>query len=229
MEQAKSGIGLLTSKDHMPIFPLPGVVLFPHAVLPLHIFEPRYRAMVEDVLRGDRLIAMALLRPGWEEGYGSAPAVYPIGCAGRIEDEVRLPDGRFNIRLRGLARVEILDFIKEHPYRVAAVRMLEDRHEEDGPAVDGDKKRLFAACAGLLQEMSGDDARPMAIESDIPFAAAVNTLCQNLAIEPETRRTLLELGDVRERCRALIDILGERWKTLASRQAARETPKGGVH
>jgi Lon protease-like protein len=185
--------------------------------------------MVEDALHGDRLIAMALLRPGWEEVYGSAPAVYPIGCAGRIEDEVRLPDGRFNIRLRGLARVEIVDFIQEHPYRVASVQILEDSHEADGPAVDGDKKRLFAACAGLLQEMSGAEARPMAITSDIPFAAAVNTLCQNLAIEPEMRRTLLELGDVRERCRALIDILSERWKTLAFRQAAQETPEGGVH
>jgi len=86
----------------IPIFPLPNVVLFPNVFLPLHIFEPRYRAMVADALKGDRIIGMALLRPGFEASYEGRPPVYPIGCAGVITHTDPLPDGRSNIVLRGL-------------------------------------------------------------------------------------------------------------------------------
>jgi Lon protease-like protein len=71
----------------IPIFPLPNVVLFPSVFLPLHIFEPRYRAMVRDALGGDRIIGMALLRPGWDAHYEGSPAVYEVGCAGLITAE----------------------------------------------------------------------------------------------------------------------------------------------
>ena len=86
----------------IPIFPLPNAVLFPNVFLPLHIFEPRYREMVADALQGDRIIGMVLLRPGWEPDYDGRPAIYPIGCAGVITNAERLPDGRFNIVLRGM-------------------------------------------------------------------------------------------------------------------------------
>src|SRR5690606_21229592 len=80
----------------LPIFPLPSVVLFPGSVLPLHVFEPRYRAMMEDcVSRGPRAMAVALLRPGWERDYEGRPPVYEIAGAGRIVEWARRPDGRF--------------------------------------------------------------------------------------------------------------------------------------
>src|SRR5512147_1061011 len=91
----------------IPIFPLPNVVLFPTVFLPLHIFEPRYRAMVRDALGGDRIIGMALLRPGWESHYEASPAVYAVGCAGLITHAERLPDGRYNIVLQGLEKYRI--------------------------------------------------------------------------------------------------------------------------
>ena len=81
----------------IPLFPLPNVVLFPTVSLPLHIFEPRYRDMVADALDGDRIIGMALLRPGWEANYEGRPPIYPVGCAGLITHSERLPDGRYNI------------------------------------------------------------------------------------------------------------------------------------
>ena len=95
--------------SEIPIFPLPNVVLFPSALLPLHIFEPRYRAMVTDALEGERLIGMVMLRPGWEPHYEQAPDVYPVGCAGFITHADRLPDGRYNIMLRGLEKFRIAD------------------------------------------------------------------------------------------------------------------------
>jgi len=217
---------VLRRRGTIPVFPLPDLVLFPHATVPLHIFEPRYRRMTEDALRGDRLIAMALLKPGWEQGYDGNPDIQPLACAGLIEEEASLPDGRFNIRLRGLARVEVLSFETESPYRVARVRVLDDRNEIDGPGVDEDKKRLLASCAGLLQEMSGRVSQPLALDSDIPFAAVVNTLCQSLAMDLSLKMSLLGLDDVLDRCRLLVRVLDERWREIALRQATGEGPAG---
>src|SRR5256714_7050907 len=91
----------------VPLFPLPNVVLFPRAILPLHIFEERYKAMTADVLRGDRLIAIALLHPGWEKDYYSAPKVDPVVCVGEILSHERLPDGKYNFLLQGQTRARI--------------------------------------------------------------------------------------------------------------------------
>ena len=220
----------LKSRGSVPVFPLPDLVFFPHAALPLHIFEPRYRLMVEDALRGDRIIAMALLKPGWERGYDGSPDLFPLACAGIIEEEVRLPGGRFNIRLRGLARVEIRSFVQDTPYRVASVTVLEDRNEEDGPAVEAEKRRLLTFCAGLLQEISGGAAPPFAPDRGVLFAAAVNTLCQSLIMETATKMELLGMDDVVERCRALVALLEERWREIALIEADRSTPSSSdVH
>src|SRR5476649_1193663 len=86
----------------LPLFPLPNVVL------PLHIFEPRYREMVADAEAGDRMIGMVLLRPGWEREYEGRPPVYRTGCSGVMTHVERLPDGRYNMVLRGIERFRIL-------------------------------------------------------------------------------------------------------------------------
>ena len=91
----------------IPVFPLPGVVLFPNVFLPLHIFEPRYRAMVTDALAGDRIIGMVLLQPGFEAQYEDRPPIFPIGCAGVITHSEALADGRFNIVLRGIEKFRV--------------------------------------------------------------------------------------------------------------------------
>src|SRR5262245_36793886 len=112
--------------DLLPIFPLPNVVLFPGVFLPLHIFEGRYREMVADALLGDRIIGMTLLRPGWEADYEGQPPVYPIGCSGLITHFERLPDGRYNIVLRGLERFRVVEEDLSRTYRRAVVEPLPD-------------------------------------------------------------------------------------------------------
>ena len=114
----------------IPIFPLPNAVLFPNVFLPLHIFEPRYREMVADALDGDRMIGMVLLRPGWEANYEGTPPVFPIGCAGLITHHERLPDGRYNIILRGLQKFRIRGEDEGRSYRVARIETI---HEPSGP------------------------------------------------------------------------------------------------
>src|SRR5580658_10456222 len=92
----------------VPLFPLPNVVLFPRAVLPLHIFEERYKAMTADTLcRGGR-IAMALLKPGWEKCYYQRPEIDPIVCVGAILSHEKLPDGTYNFLLEGITRARIV-------------------------------------------------------------------------------------------------------------------------
>src|SRR5256885_4780298 len=86
------------------LFPLPNVVLFPRAILPLHIFEERYKTMTEDVLAGDRRIAMALLKPGWERNYYGRAEIEQIVCVGSILSHERLPDGKYNFLLQGHTR-----------------------------------------------------------------------------------------------------------------------------
>src|SRR4051794_9383388 len=94
-----------------PLFPLPDLVLFPAVVQPLHIFEPRYRQLMADALAGDRLMALALLKPGWEEDYQKRPPIHPVVCLGRIFKEERLPDGRYNLLLHGLSRARVREEI----------------------------------------------------------------------------------------------------------------------
>src|SRR6185436_11269495 len=110
----------------IPIFPLPNVVLFPNVFLPLHIFEPRYRQMVDEALKGDRIIGMVLLRPGWQSDYEGRPPVYPIGCSGVITHAERLPDGRYNIVLRGVERFRIVQEDVTLNYRRALVEPLSE-------------------------------------------------------------------------------------------------------
>jgi len=127
----------------IPIFPLPNVVLFPNVFLPLHIFEPRYREMVADALAGDRIIGMALLRPGWESDYEGRPPVYSIGCAGLITFSEQHSDGRYNIVLRGLEKFRITGEDHSHSYRVAEVEPLaEEITPEDRDIVRSERRRL---------------------------------------------------------------------------------------
>jgi Lon protease-like protein len=109
------------------LFPLPNLVLFPGVMQPLHVFEPRYRQMTQDALAGDRLLALVLLRPGWEADYDGRPPVHSIACVGKILAEQALEDGCFNLLLRGLSRVQIVQDIQDgRPYRSARVDLLPD-------------------------------------------------------------------------------------------------------
>ena len=109
------------------LFPLPNLVLFPHVLQPLHIFEPRYRQMTADALADDRLVALALLRPGWQNDYEGRPPLYPVACLGKIVADQALDDGRYNLLLRGLSRVRIDHEVPTGKlYRSAGVELLAD-------------------------------------------------------------------------------------------------------
>ena len=101
------------------MFPLPGVTLFPGIVLPRHVYEERYRALVDDALDGDGLVAMAVLKPGWGPDYSGRPPIDEAICLGRILTYNRLSDGRYNLLLAGMRRARILS---ESPPKRSAAR-----------------------------------------------------------------------------------------------------------
>jgi Lon protease-like protein len=187
----------------IPIFPLPNVVLFPNVFLPLHIFEPRYRAMVADALEDDRIIGMALLQPGWESDYEGRPPVYPIGCAGLITHTEALQDGRYNIVLRGLEKFRIVGEDASKPYRLAHVETLLEMPEEPASeTVRLARKRLESL---LMPRLEGDS--PIRASLDMRDEELVNALAQYLALEPVEKQALLERNGVAARCQSLIELL----------------------
>lgn len=115
------------------LFPLPGLVFFPHSVQPLHIFEPRYRQMTADALAGDRLVSLVMLNDvNWDENYDGKPAIARVACLGKVIAEQMLPDGRYNLLLRGLCRVRIIEELSSDKlYRLARVEILKDEVPED--------------------------------------------------------------------------------------------------
>jgi uncharacterized protein len=188
----------------IPIFPLPNAVLFPNVFLPLHIFEPRYREMVADALEGDRIIGMVLLRPGWEADYEGRPPIYPIGCAGLVTNAERLPDGRFNIVLRGMEKFRVVDEEGSRSYRIARIDSI-----AEGPRADERAELLSARRrleALLVPQPSGRGAEPR-FPPSMPDEDLVNALAQYLELEPVEKQALLERESLLARCRSLIELL----------------------
>ncbi len=119
--------------DWLPLFPLPNCVLLPRAILPLHVFEERYRCMTRDVLEGDRLLGIALLKPCTHDQYVTLHApIHPAVGMGRVVKVEHLPDGRFNFLLQGLERVLVLSENSAGPYRRAKCRVIRTRDLEPG-------------------------------------------------------------------------------------------------
>jgi uncharacterized protein len=195
--------------DLLPLFPLPNVVLFPNVFLPLHIFEPRYREMVADTIRDDRMIGMTLLRPGWQRDYDGRPPVYPIGCSGVITHVDRLNDGRYNIVLRGVQRFRILEEDDRLSYRRARIEQLPEStcHAEDTAAIRRQRAKLDSLLVPALErsfaEFSGDAKIPAAM----PEEDLVNALAQYLDLEPLEKQALLEKRSIRSRAESLVELL----------------------
>ena len=134
--------------DSLPLFPLSDVVLLPEVSVPLYIFEPRYRQMTRDALKGTHQIGMVAVRPDAVDGMAGDPAIFNIGCLGRIAHSQEHPDGTYQIMLVGESRFRILDEApsdSDRLYRAARVELLEDFEPKSPDEVDrlrfSDEKR----------------------------------------------------------------------------------------
>lgn len=195
--------------DVLPVFPLPGLVLFPGTQLPLHIFEPRYREMLEAALSSDRLIVMALLKPGWEEQYYATPPLFEVACVARVVAAQKLPDGRSNITVTGVARVRLLEELPGLAYRRVRVQELPDGrdwlHERDAATSVPKLLRLFGAIQEEQKVTMGPDWKP----DPTALETAVNMMSMFFPGEPGLRQELLEIDDLGARFRRLEELVLE--------------------
>jgi hypothetical protein len=191
----------------VPIFPLPDVTFFPHTLLPLHVFEARYRAMVIDVLERDRKLAVVRLRPGYESSYAGKPAVHAVAGLGEIVSCERLATGRYNILLRGEERLRIeQELPTDTLYRVVRARRLADGEpaRDVAPAL----ARIRAGCRELL----GALARPAdLLDTALAEGQAPGVIADRVAAavlpDADLRQSLLETLDVTARVASVADAL----------------------
>lgn len=208
----------MATRHYVPIFPLPDLALFPNTLLPLHIFEPRYRAMVTDALARDRRLAIVGLKPGYEGDYAGHPAVHEVAGLGRIVKCERMATGRFNLLLKGELRVRIeRELPSDTLYRlVQSVELQDSGAERDSvpPLLDEVKR----ACRRILEMVRR--ATPE-MEETLAAAVAPGVLCDQVASavvpSPAARQALLEELDVERRLRRLLVELQDLLQQLKGR------------
>lgn len=202
----------------LPLFPLPGVVLLPETMLPLHIFEPRYRRMVEDALASDRTIGMAMLKPGFVSDDGGSP-VHAIGGAGEIMESEKLEDGRYNILVQGRFRYRILDEERWPPaggpgdvrasasrsgsapsYRVARVEQLESLPFS---SVE-EAVRISTLATKLFEILQPEIELPPLPEERLAPERLASELALRLRYEPSELQRILETNSIPSRFTTLV-------------------------
>tara|TARA_R110002072_G_scaffold1258_2_gene10278 strand:- start:29 stop:724 length:696 start_codon:yes stop_codon:yes gene_type:complete len=203
---------------HVPLFPLPGAVILPAGLLPLHVFEERYREMLKDALAGERLVALAHLLPGYEEHYEGSPEIDPYVCVGRIVMDQELPDGRFNMVLAGVRRAKIIEEDRSKPYRVGRVQILEDSCPESF-----DKAETARQLHHFVDQLPAEFVRhadrmgrALLLLDQVPTAPlglVVDLLADTLDLSLATRLRLLRDERVPSRVAILTDRLRERART----------------
>jgi Lon protease-like protein len=195
--------------NQVRLFPLPNLVLFPQVMQPLHIFEPRYRQMTDDALADDRQIAMVLPLPGWEPDYAGQPALHAVACVGRIMAEQRLDDGRYNILLRGTARVRIVEEpSSEKLYRLAKVKTLNEIPLNDETRTAFWRHTIRAKMPAWFAKQSEvlDQLRKL-LDSELEMGTFCDILAFALPLDAEFKQHLLEELNAEARLRKLHDFM----------------------
>jgi len=208
------------------LFPLPNVALFPHVLLPLHIFEPRYIAMVESALEGDGLIAMAQPNPGSQSADDESPELFPVICVGRIVHHVRLEDGRYNLVLQGTRRARILEELPlDEPYRQAQVELLEEFEGElSGQIEAGLRTELLNRFRQLFPRLKLEHDLNHVFESDIPLSILCDVFAYSLQLDTIASQELLAEADVERRCRLLLSRMDQHKQDRKDSQDKTEKP-----
>jgi uncharacterized protein len=193
-------VRLAAALTRMPLFPLPNVVLFPHASLRLHIFEERYRALTRDILAGERFLAMGLIVES-ASPVDDRPAVEPIAGVGEVVMAHELPDGRFNLVVRGHARVRIdEELASDRPYRLVGATVVPDLPIADGKEVRDAEQALRVLIGQLADAIpeGGEPLRQIVAGLETP-AALADVAAAELIADLAVRQQLLETRDIARR------------------------------
>jgi hypothetical protein len=209
----------------VPVFPLPDLVLFPRALVPLHVFELRYRTMVREALSGERMIAMALLKPGWERDYHGSPEFFPLACLARFQEVEWLPNDCYDLKLVGLSRVRLGRVVREYPYRSARAEPLpEEPYSDDDPLVEMEKCSLLAALERWIASMAEIEPPAPGSSAARSYESVVNQACMAVDASPQEKLKLLELDSILERGHRVVELLERRMQRVKPR-----VEPGGEH
>ncbi len=187
------------------LFPLPNVVLFPFQSLSLHVFEPRYRRLVSDVIQHGSVLAVPRLKPGFDAEYYGAPPLFETCGVGQITEYARLPDGRFNIVVQGLGRVRLVEELRSEPYRVARAEAALDLQPPTPQVAQTLRAELLRLVRRAVPHLSGPakDLEPR-LRAATDAAECADALAGTLIEDADERQALLEELDPYRRLTSLI-------------------------
>lgn len=211
------------------MFPLPGATLFPNVLLPLHIFEPRYRCMVEDVLKSDRLIAIAMLKEGWEANYESKECpVHETVCLAQVIAEECLDDGKFNLLTQGICRARLIgEDQTDLPYRVGHLEVVEDEYPLP-PVIDRIRRQqeLVSAFRQIFPNLDLDSALQSSMEEGVPLGELCDVIAHAMRLDPFHAHRLLEQADVDQRSDLILELLKLQCREPILPSGLRQFPPG---
>ncbi len=200
----------------LPLFPLPGVILFPGRPLPLHIFEYRYRMLMNSILESDRRFGVLL----WDQEK-NAPS--NIGCCAEIVRFYRLPDDRMEVLTLGQQRFRVLEQVREKPYRVGLVQWIQDEPTmKDLRPMTRDVSQLLQDVVRLSGKLTGE---AIDLPDDLPDTPIELSywIASNLRGVPEEQQALLEMLNTEERLERESEILTSTRNHLAARTVLKDT------
>ncbi len=192
----------------LPLFPLSSVVFFPNTLLPLHIFEPRYKKMVHTALNNEKIIGMALLKPGWEGDYYRNPEVYDVIGMGRIVSSEELDDGKINIVLYGLKRARIIEIVEELPYRQAHISIMENQYDTNNESFRSIIEEHINKWNLYLDEKQ--KAHRINVNTKLPLENLTDALGSLIFPNVFDKQILLEETNVQKRAEIIINDLQSR-------------------
>jgi Lon protease-like protein len=219
---------MLSGVSELPLFPL-SIVLFPGVPLPLHIFEPRYRQMLEDIQAGDSLFGLSYFDPSTSAR--EMPQVGSVGCVARVTDSQAFPDGRSNILTVGLIRYRIEEYVERgNPYLVARISYFEDE-EENSEALHESSREVaetFTRIARAVRIINDERANLPDIADTEPERLSF-LVAAAMEVETEVKQEMLELRSTSERLRRLRDILARAVSGYEERARVHELAKKNGH
>jgi Lon protease-like protein len=192
------------------LFPLPNLVVFPHVMQPLHIFEPRYRSMLEEALSDDGLIGMTLLAPGWESDYEGRPPLRSVGCLCRVATHHRTSEGSYNVLVLGLRRIKIISELPPgKTFREAQVELRDDMYPDDAAGARGKLQlRLLDAFKRVLPKIpEAQEQMDQLLGGQIPLGMLTDIIAYTLDIDLQFKERMLEETCVDRRAKQLLEHL----------------------
>jgi len=208
------------------LFPLPNLVMFPHVIQPLHIFEPRYCEMLSEALESDHLITMAMLESGWETNYELVPKISPCVCIGRVVSHTPTGDGRHNILLAGIHRARIVEELSEDvPFRKARVELIEDvpfLDPVDEELARVELHRLFQTA--LPEDLAHSEAFTDLLSHQVPLGTLTDVIAYAINLPASIKQLLLGENHVEIRYNILVEQLTHLIKSAKSAVQMQDNP-----